>query len=275
MPTEELRDPEGSELDVLRRLSSGGPALVALSGGVDSGVVAALAYEALGARALAVTLDGPAVSRAEVARAADVAAAIGIRHLVREADPLARADYRANGADRCYHCRSVETSVLRAVGASEGMIRFLDGIHRDDLSEDRPGLRAMEEAGFEHPLLWAGWGKASVRTAARRRGLPNWATPSNACLASRVARGDPIDADLLRRIEAAESLVHAEGFARVRVRVRANHARIEVDPDEVERLTGAPLADVVAERVRALGFATVTIDPRGYGAGRSALPVVR
>jgi pyridinium-3,5-biscarboxylic acid mononucleotide sulfurtransferase len=256
------------------RIRAGGPALVALSGGVDSALVASLAFEALGSGALAVTLEGPAVARSEVDRAREVARAIGIRHRVESADPLARLEYRSNPPDRCYHCRAVETDVLRSVGTVERCTQYLDGVQADDLDDDRPGLRAMDEAGFVHPLLWAGYGKTEVRAEARARGLPNWSTPSDACLASRVAHGDPIDEPLLRRIETAESLVRAEGFRRVRVRVRSGAARIEVDPDEVDRLSAEPLRSAIGRRLVEIGFASVTIDPLGYGRGRSPLTVV-
>lgn len=264
-----------SELEIVRRIRAGGPAVVALSGGVDSGLVAAFAHEALGAGATAVTLTGSAVSAEEVERARRVAAAIGIAHRLVAADPLAREEYRANGPDRCYHCRAVETGALLAWGAAHGIAQYLDGVHADDLGDDRPGLRAMDEAGFSHPLLWAGWGKSSVRDAARRRNLPNWDRPSNACLASRVAHGQEISPDLLARIERAESLLGARGFRRVRVRVGPDGARLEVDPEEVARLGSEPLASEMIRAVRALGFPQVTIDPRGYGALRGTLPVVR
>jgi len=250
--------------EVVARIHHGGRALIALSGGVDSALVAALAHAALGAEALAVTLTGPAVSRGEVARAQRVAAAIGVPHVLLGADPLARPEYRENRADRCYFCRSVETSVLREFGAGRGVAQFLDGVHRDDLADDRPGLRAMDEAGFSHPLLWAGWGKSRVRAEARRRGLPNWDQPSDACLASRIAHGEPVTRELLDRIEAAEDLLLSLGFRRVRVRARRGAARIEVDPGEVERLRTEPLSSDVVRRVGELGFAPVTIDRRGY-----------
>jgi len=257
-----------SEPEIVARLREGGPALVALSGGVDSSLVAALAHEALGRAAGAVTLSGPAVSRAEVDRARRVAESVGIAHVVLEVDPLVRPEYRANPANRCYFCRSVETAALRSFGDPRGFVQYLDGVHSDDLSDDRPGLRAMDEAGFMHPLVWAGWTKADVRAAARSRHLPNWDSPSDACLASRVAHGDPISRELLGRVEAAESVLLDRGFRRVRVRVRDGGARLEVDPAEVARLQTLPLASEVLDAIRQLGFDPVTIDPHGYGGRR-------
>ncbi len=260
--------------EVVLRIAAGGPALVALSGGVDSSLVAALAVEALGPSAVAVTLAGPAVGRAEVEAARSAALAVGIAHEVVPVDPLERPEYRANPTNRCYFCRSVETASLLAFGRGRGLVQFLDGVHVDDLSDDRPGLRAMDEAGFFHPLAWAGWTKADVRVEARVRDLPNWDRPSDACLSSRVAHGDPITAELLHRVEAAEAVLLGRGFRRVRVRVRANGARVEVDPGEVARLSTEPLATEVVRELRALGFDPVSVDPRGYGASRRENPEV-
>jgi pyridinium-3,5-biscarboxylic acid mononucleotide sulfurtransferase len=260
--------------EVIERIRRGGRAVIALSGGVDSSLVAALAYSALGTQSLAVTLTGPSISRGEVARAERVAASIGVPHVLLGVDPLARPEYRENRADRCYYCRSVETSALREFGAARAFVQYLDGVQRDDLSDDRPGLRAMDEAGFTHPLLWAGWRKAEVRAEARRRGLPNWDQPSDACLASRIAHGDPVSRELLDRVEAAEELLLSRGFRRVRVRVRAGAARIEVDPSEVARLREEPLASQVAREVERLGFSPVTIDLRGYPGAALELPTV-
>jgi pyridinium-3,5-biscarboxylic acid mononucleotide sulfurtransferase len=257
------------EATLVERIRGRGRALVALSGGVDSALVAALAFEALGPEVVAVTLTGPAVSRAEGDRAGAVARAIGLEHHLVAANPLESAEYRANPPDRCYFCRSVETRRLREYGATRGILQYLDGVHLDDLQDDRPGLRAMDEAGFEHPLAWGGWTKAEVRRAARTRRLPNADQPSDACLASRVTHGEAIDAPLLARIEAAEAVLLGRGFRRVRVRIHQGAARIEVGPDEVSRLSVPTVARAVEAEIQALGFAPVTIDPRGYGAGRS------
>ena len=247
---------------------------MALSGGVDSSLVASLAFSALGPEACAVTLAGPAVSRREVERAGRVASVIGVEHVVLPVDPLERSEYRENRPDRCYFCRSVETSVLREFGRTRGARQYLDGVQCDDLTDDRPGLRAMEEASFRHPLVWAGWRKREVRAEARLRGLPNWDQPSDACLASRVAHGEPVSVDLLDRIEAAEGALLDLGFRRVRVRVRNGAARIEVDPTEVARLLEEPLASAATRAVVRAGFPSVSVDPRGYRGALVDLTVV-
>ncbi len=255
--------------DVVAHLRAGGPALVALSGGVDSSVVAALAVEGLGRHALAVTLSGPAVARVEVDRARRVARTVGIEHHVLGVDPVDRAEYRENPANRCYFCRSIETAAIRAFAAPRGAFHYLDGIHIDDLADDRPGVRAMEEAGFTHPLVWGGWSKREVRATARELGLPNWDAPSDACLASRIAHGEPISHDLLERIELAEAIVRERGFRRVRVRVRSGTARVEVDPEEVPRLVVEPMMAELRAALRSVGLGEITFDPWGYGARRS------
>jgi pyridinium-3,5-biscarboxylic acid mononucleotide sulfurtransferase len=257
-------DRRTSEPEVVAHIRRGGPALVALSGGVDSSLVAALAHDALGDAAIAATIASPAVAAAEVDRARRVAEWIGLAHRVVVADPLARTEYRANAPTRCYFCRSVETEALRRVGTELGRVQYLDGVQLDDLADDRPGLRAMDEAGFDHPLIWAGWRKADVRAAARARGLPNWDQPSDACLSSRVTHGRAIDAALLERIEAGEAWLLARGFRRVRVRTSGTDARVEVDPSEVARLTAEPMASETRRFLERLGFEPVALDPVGY-----------
>jgi pyridinium-3,5-biscarboxylic acid mononucleotide sulfurtransferase len=252
------------EAELLRELRTGGASVVALSGGVDSAAVAALAYRALGARAQAVTLAGPAVASEEVERARHVASTIGIAHEVVTVDPVADPRYRSNPSNRCYFCRSVETRAIREWGRPRGFVRYLDGFHLDDLGDDRPGIRAMDEAGFGHPLVWARWRKPDVRAFARTAGLPNWDAPSDACLASRIRHGQEVTVPLLGRIEVAERALRAHGFRRVRVRVDEDRARVEVDAAEVPRLLAEPLGSVVRAELRQLGFTDVELDPAGY-----------
>jgi pyridinium-3,5-biscarboxylic acid mononucleotide sulfurtransferase len=255
---------------VVERIRAGGRALVALSGGVDSGVVAWFAARALGGEATAVTLTGAAVSPTEHRAAAEVAGFLGLSFVEIEADPIARAEYRANPKDRCYYCREVESAALREYGREHAVRQYLDGLHLDDLGEDRPGIRAMNEAGFTHPLIEAGWTKFDVRAFAQEIGLPNWDRPSNACLASRVEHGLPISPKLLARIDAAEQYVRTEGFRQVRVRVGARGGRVEVGPDEVARLFEPVRATRIVERLKSDGWEEVVLDPRGYHADTRA-----
>lgn len=260
--------------ELVTHVRDGGPALVALSGGVDSAVVAALARAALGEAVLAATVVSSAVASSEVGAARDVAHKLGLRHRWVRAEPLDEPRYRENGPDRCYHCRRVETGALRRLASDAGLSQLLDGIHVGDLSDDRPGLRAMDEAGFTHPLLWAGWDKTAVRRYAREAGLPNADRPSNACLASRIARGQAISSELLGHVERAERFLTDRGFRRVRVRVHGTAARIEVDRSEVDRLEEPSFLREVRRELRAIGFSTVAVDPRGYPS-EERLPTVR
>lgn len=264
-------DPLGSPLVPLRSVSeiaSGlarrGPAVVALSGGVDSAVVARIAADALGGAVTAITLTGVAVAPREVAAAARSAASAGIAHVTIGVDPLADAGYRANPDNRCFFCRRGESAAIREWGVSRGIRTFLDGIHVDDLGESRAGLQAMDAAGFTHPLADAGWRKADVRAYARSIGLWNWDRPSEACLASRVAHGHAIDAGLLARVSAAEEWLLARGFRRVRVRTDGTSARVEVAPEEVARLVAEPLASATRAQLTSMGFASVALDLVGY-----------
>jgi uncharacterized protein len=259
-PVGSRRSPE----ELGRHLAGGGRCAVALSGGVDSAVVASILRSAIGDEAYAVTLSGPAVSAEEVKRAAEVARVIGIAHAIVPADPLSSELYRSNPPNRCYACRTVETARIRAWGEEVGIARYVDGVHLDDLGDDRPGLRAMDEAGFAHPLVWAGWRKDDVRAFARSIGLPNADQPSDACLASRVRHGQWISAELLGKVEEAERGLHARGFRRVRVRVDGSAARVEVDPGEVGRLLSEPTSSEVRRELARLGFDPVEIDPSGY-----------
>lgn len=260
------RSPE----EIVRHIGAGGRAVVALSGGVDSASVAALAFRALGTDTLAVTLSGPALAPGELERAEAVGRRLGLPVATLPIDPVAEPRYAANPANRCYFCRTVEAAALVRFGQAHGAVQLLDGVHLDDLGDDRPGLRALDEAGFVHPLLWAGWRKDDVRAFARAAGLPNAEAPSESCLASRIAHGEPVTAALLERIRSAEQWLHELGFRRVRLRVAGRGARVEVDPGEVEHLLQPPIAAQVHAELGRRGFVPVELDPVGYRARAGA-----
>lgn len=253
---------------IVTGLRGTGRALVALSGGVDSSVVALLAHRALGPDAIAATLTGPAVSRDELESAGQVARAIGIAHVQLVSDPLSDSRYAGNSTNRCYFCRSHEAELLRAWGQEHAIEVYLDGVHLDDLGDDRPGIQALNEHGFRHPLVEAGWTKTDIRNFARSSGLPTWDRPSNACLASRVAHGQPITRSVLDQVARAEEWVTARGYRRVRVRVEGDRARVEVAPEEVPHLQSE--AGLLRQALSGFGFASVEIDPSGYRVRQNA-----
>ncbi len=242
-------------------------AVVAFSGGVDSSVVAALAYEALGDRALACTIVSGLLPDEEIREAQAVAAAIGIRHRLVPIDVLVLPAFVENPPDRCYHCKGVVLAALRKIADAEGLEAILHGENADDGTANRPGARAAEEAGAIAPLARAGVTKAEVRALARDLGLPNSERPSAPCLATRIPYGEPVTRERMRRIGAAEAILRDAGFGVVRVRDHGAIARIEVPVGDLPRLLEPDLRTRVSAGVRAAGYAHVTFDLDGYRSG--------
>src|SRR5262249_39117726 len=145
-----------------------------------------------------------------------------------------------------------------------GLAIVMDGANLDDLGDYRPGLEAAARHAVRHPLVEASLTKADVRAVSRQLGLASWDRPASPCLSSRVPYGTPIDAALLARIDAAEQYLRTLGFGELRVRAHGALARIEVHLDELPRLLDEGLRTAVTDRLRALGFTEVTVDPRGF-----------
>jgi uncharacterized protein len=241
--------------------------IVAFSGGVDSSLVAALAVRALGSRALAVTAVSPALAEGELAGARGVADAVGIAHETITTDELARAGYRANGADRCYHCKSELYDSLAALAAARGYAHVLSGANADDIGDWRPGLVAAQEHDVIHPLLEAGVTKAQVRELARELGVPSAEKVASPCLASRVPHGTPVDPETLRQIDAAEQAVRALGYAVLRVRHHGELGKLELAGDELERALQPGQREAIAAAIRSAGYSRTAIDLEPFRSG--------
>ncbi len=243
-------------------------AMVALSGGVDSALVAHAAFLSLGGSAVAVTADYKTLSADELESATSVAREIGIRHVVIRYTELENPDFVRNDRNRCFYCRTELASRLLSLARSMGIRDVADGTNADDLGDYRPGMAAMRDGGIHSPLVDVGMTKAGVRAAARAAGLSVHDRPSNSCLASRIPWGQAVTAERLARIELAERFVRQLLGAPRQVRVRdvGGAARIEVLPADIPRVVQSRGA--IQSRLAMIGFTSVEVDPDGYSPGK-------
>ena len=251
-------------------------AIVAFSGGVDSSLVAAASARVLRDRAIAVTAVSPALATGELDGARSVAAAVGIAHRTITTDELARAGYRRNGKDRCYHCKTELYDRLADVAREEGYAAVFSGANVDDLGDWRPGLKAAVEHGVRHPLVEAGFTKADVREHAAALAIPSADKPAMPCLASRIPYGTEVDPDVLAQIDRAERALHELGFRDLRVRHLGERARIEVAAGELAAALGAEPRVLAAVGSAGYERAELSREPLVSGSfhGLRTLPVV-
>jgi uncharacterized protein len=252
-------------------LKSYGSCLVAYSGGVDSVFLARVAHDVLGDRALAAIADSPSLPRRELQEALELAARFGFPVRVLHTQEFANDNYTANPSNRCYFCKHELFEELTPLAKAEKFAVIAYGENASDIGDFRPGAQAAAEFQVRAPLKEVGLTKAEIRGLSAQLGLPTADKPQMACLSSRVPYGEIVTPEKLRMIEQAEYVLRDLGFHDVRVRhhemQKQSFARIELAPAEMPALLANGKLATVAEELKKIGYAHVTLDLHGYRRG--------
>ncbi|MCM1552796.1 MAG: ATP-dependent sacrificial sulfur transferase LarE [Butyrivibrio sp.] len=252
---------------LLRILSGYGHVAIAFSGGVDSTLLLQAARDALGDRAVAVTVVSHSFPEREYQETVDFCRERGIRQLVCRVNELEIEGFAQNPPERCYLCKRNFFQKIQELAREQGIGVVAEGSNLDDMGDYRPGMRAIAELGIVSPLREAGLDKAQIRALARDLGLSAWDKPAYACLATRIPYGEEITAEKLSMVEQAEELLGSAGFRQRRVRIHGRSARIELLTEDFARITENDLRERIVARFEELGFDYVALDLKGYRTG--------
>lgn len=243
-------------------------ALIAYSGGVDSTLVAKIAYDVLGDRAIAVTAVSPSLLPEELEDAQIQAAEIGITHKIIDTHEMDNPNYTANPVNRCYFCKSELHDTLKPLATQLGYPYVVDGVNADDLRDYRPGIQAAKERGVRSPLAEVGVTKAEVRQLSQQLSLPWWDKPAQPCLSSRFPYGEEITINKLQRVGRAEIYLRRLGWQNLRVRSDGDTARIELPPEKIKEFVLTMDLQAIVAAFQSYGFVYVTLDLEGYRSGK-------
>ncbi len=249
-------------------LSTLDQALIAYSGGIDSTLVAKVAYDVLGDRALAVTANSPSLLPEDLEDARQQAAIIGIAHQVIVTHELDNPDYAANPVNRCYFCKSELYDTLKPLAQQWGYPYIIDGVNADDLQDYRPGIQAAKERGTRSPLAEVGITKLAVRQMTQALGLPWWDKPAQPCLSSRFPYGEAITPEKLHRVGQAERYLRQLGYKTLRVRSAGDTARIELPAETLQPFVAQTDLPALVQAFQSYGFTYVTLDLEGFRSGK-------
>ena len=243
-------------------------ALIAYSGGVDSTLVAKIAFDVLGDRALAVTAVSPSLLPEELEDAKIQAATIGIPHKIVQTHEMENPNYTSNPVNRCYFCKSELHDTLKPLALELGYPYVVDGVNADDLHDYRPGIQAAKERGARSPLAEVGVTKAEVRQLSQQLNLPWWDKPAQPCLSSRFPYGEEITVAKLQRVGRGEIFLRKLGWQNLRVRSEGDTARIELPPEQIKEFVLTNDLQILVSAFQDFGFIYVTLDLEGYRSGK-------
>ena len=248
-------------------LAECGSSLLAYSGGVDSALLAVVAQDVLVDGFAAVLADSPSLPDWEKGEALHFAAQQGFPVRVIRTAEMELGDYRANGLDRCFHCKSELFGLMESIAEAEGFQSLLYGGNLSDRSDHRPGADAARRFNVRAPLEEAGLVKEDIRQLARARGLSVWDRPARACLASRIPHFEEVTEAKLSQVANAENILRGKGFRDYRVRHHGDLARIEMGAQEWDRLAEPELREAVMRGIVAQGYLWIALDLKPFISG--------
>lgn len=244
-----------------------GSVVVAFSSGVDSTFLLKVAHDVLGEKAMAVTARSCSFPERELKEATRFCEDNGITHIVCKSEELDIDGFRQNPTNRCYLCKHELFEKIWDIAREKGFSTVVEGSNMDDNGDYRPGLVAVKELGVKSPLREVELYKEEIRELSKQLDLPTWNKQSFACLSSRFVYGETIDETKLGMVDKAEQLLLDLGFHQVRVRIHGNLARIEILPEELEKMIVPDVREQIAKKLKEFGFSYVTLDLLGYRTG--------
>ena len=243
-----------------------GSCAIGFSGGVDSTFLIAVAQIALQEKAIAYTIVSPHMAKWETQESIELAKGINITHHLIHLPIIDKITN--NPVNRCYFCKTDIYSYIKKEANNNEIIHILDGSNADDVSDVRPGMKALKEHGIKSPLLELGFTKEIIRYFSKEMGLPTWDKPSNACLPSRLPYNTVMDEAILNKIEQAELFMKKQGFKTVRVRILNDIAKIEVAKDKISDLVLPENRLAIRNYFSEIGYEKVQFDIDGYITGK-------
>ncbi|OOM14302.1 ATP-dependent sacrificial sulfur transferase LarE [Clostridium saccharobutylicum] len=251
--------------ELIKYLKGLGKVVLAFSGGVDSTFLLKVGKEALGDNLKAVTIMSPYIPKWEIAEAEELVKELGVEHEIIKAPIIDSIRY--NPEDRCYLCKTAVFNMILDLAKKQGYDCVIDGTNFDDISDYRPGLKALKELSVKSPLLECKITKAEIRAFSKELGLNTWDKPPYACLLTRIPYGNELKEEDFVKIENAEKYMMSIGFRAIRVRCHGDLARIEVNRDDRSKLFNEELLDTIAKNIKECGFKYVSLDFQGYRMG--------